>query len=87
MSSQSYFEQQKHTSGVLDQQKHRKHIIYSMLSQLLRLLTTLASGALALFSFFFTGVFFFFGSYLFALVLCFFFFGVLLGPSSSSLTL
>jgi len=55
----------------------------------LRLLTTLASGALAaLFSFFFTGVFFFFlGAYLFALVFLFFFFGVLLGPSSSSLTL
>jgi hypothetical protein len=56
----------------------------------LRLLTTLALGALAaFFSFLFTRVFFFFffGSYLFALVFCFFFLGVLLGPSSSSLTL
>jgi len=62
-----------------------------MPSQLLRLLTTLASGAeAAFFSFFFTGVFFFLpGDFFFfsVHVFCFFcLFGVL-GPAASSLPL
>ena len=63
-----------------------------MPSQLLGLLTTLASGALAaFFSFFFSGVFFFlpgvFFFFFFVHVFCFFCFGGVLGPSSSSLPL
>jgi hypothetical protein len=63
-------------------------------SQLLKLLTTLASGALAaFFSFFFTAVFFFFAGFLVDVGCLFpagfflFYFGGWLGPLSSSLTL
>jgi len=69
-------------------------VIYSTPSQPLRLLTTLASGALAaFFSFFFSGVFFFlpgvffFSFFFFVHVFYFFCFGGVLGPSSSSLPL